>query len=140
MVDKKDAKASVKKTEPVKADKKVEVKKEPLKQEKKEEKQEQKKTKKTLAEIESEMHALHMIKFPLITEKAVGMIDSQNKLTFIVDRNATKHSVKKSVEDAYKVKVKKVNIIKDMKARKKAIVTIDKKFKADDIATKLGVI
>lgn len=117
---------------------KAEAKKE---EHKKEEKKEVKKEgKKTLEEIETEIQDLTVIKYPLITEKAVNMIEAENKLTFIVDKNADKISVKKSIEGLYRVKVNAVNIIKDMKSRKKAIVTIDKKYKADDIATKLGVI
>ncbi|MEM4256945.1 MAG: 50S ribosomal protein L23 [Candidatus Diapherotrites archaeon] len=91
-------------------------------------------------EIEASMKGLEIIKYPLITEKAVGFIESENKLTFIVHSNADKKSVKEAVERVYNVKVNKVNIVNDMKARKKAIVTLDKKFKAGDIATKLGVV
>ncbi|MCR4335896.1 MAG: 50S ribosomal protein L23 [archaeon] len=118
---------------------KAEAKKEEKKEVKKEEK-EVKKGKKSLEEIETEIQDLTVIKYPLITEKAVNMIEAENKLTFIVDKNADKLSIKKSIEGLYKVKVNAVNILKDMKSRKKAIVTIDKKYKADDIATKLGVI
>ena len=108
--------------------------------EKKDEKREEKKGKKTIEEIEAEIKSLGVIKYPLITEKAVNMIEAENKLVFVVDSKATKSIVKESVESLYKVKVSSVNILKDMKARKRAVVTIDKKFKADDIATKLGVI
>ena len=106
----------------------------------KEEKKEVKKGKKSIEEIEAELLGFSILKYPLITEKAVNMIEAENKLVFVVDRNATKTSIRNAVETVYKVKVNKVNIIRDMKARKKALVTIDKKFKADDIATKLGVI
>ena len=99
-----------------------------------------KKSKRTVEEIEAEMQGLNVIKYPLITEKAVNMIETQNKLVFVIDGNADKIMVKKAVENLYKVKVSKVNILKDMKSRKRAKVTINKKFRADDIATKLGVI
>jgi len=105
-----------------------------------EKKPEAKKSKKTIEEIEAEIKNLTIIKYPLITEKAVNMIEAENKLTFVVGRKTTKDTVKKSIEDLYNVKVDSVNIINDMKARKKAIVTINKKYKADNIATKLGVI
>lgn len=78
--------------------------------------------------------------YPLITEKAVGMIEAQNKLCFVVSDNADKASVKRTIETMYGVKIRKVNIVRDMKGRKKAIVKLDKKFKADEIAMKLGVI
>lgn len=78
--------------------------------------------------------------YPLITEKAVGMIESQNKLGFVVKESASKSEIKKAVEDRFEVKVIGVNLIRDRKGRKKAFVKLDKKFKAGDIAIKLGVI
>ena len=78
--------------------------------------------------------------YPLVTEKAVNMIEAQNKLCFIVSEKANKTSVKKAIEAMYGAKVDAVNIVRDMKGRKKAIVKINKKFKADEIAMKLGVI
>ena len=53
---------------------------------------------------------------------------------------ATKKEVREAVESNYKIKVDTVNILKDRKGRKKAIVKINEKFKADEIATKLGVL
>jgi large subunit ribosomal protein L23 len=83
---------------------------------------------------------LGVVYFPLVTEKAVNMIDTENKITFIVNDKKNKHDVKKVVEEAYKVKVEKINIIRDRKGRKKAIVRLTKEFKAQDLATKLGVL
>lgn len=80
------------------------------------------------------------INYPVISEKAVNMIETQNKITFIVTKDATKPEVKKAVEDRYKVKVEKVNILKDMKGRKKAIVKLTKEFKASELASKIGMI
>ena len=81
-----------------------------------------------------------VIRFPLITEKAVGIIEKENKLSFIVNQRASKADIKSAVEKLYKVKVDRVRTIKDLKGRKKAIVQINKEFKAQDIAMRLGVI
>ncbi len=78
--------------------------------------------------------------YPLITEKAVNLIDSENKLVFVVAKGTTREGVKKAVEQLYKVKVDKVNILKDTRARKRAFVKLNKEFKAEEIATKLGVL
>lgn len=78
--------------------------------------------------------------FPLISEKAVNMIETENKICFIANKLATKTEIKKSVETLYNVKVDSVKTINDLKGRKKAIVKINKKFKADELATKLGVL
>lgn len=77
---------------------------------------------------------------PLISEKAVNMIESENKICFIVNDKANKNDVKKTVEKLYKVKIEGVKILRDRKGRKKAIVKLKKEFKAGDIAIKLGVL
>ncbi|MCR4368432.1 MAG: 50S ribosomal protein L23 [archaeon] len=137
MAEKKEAKKVDKEAKEKKKEEKKVVEKKEAKAEKKED---AKKGKKTREELERELLHLKVLKYPLITEKAVNMIDSENKLTFVIDSNATKMDVKASIEELYGVKVRGVNIQRDMKARKRAIVTIDKKYKADDIATKIGVI
>ncbi|MFH1544543.1 MAG: 50S ribosomal protein L23 [archaeon] len=81
-----------------------------------------------------------VVLYPLISEKAVNMIEAENKICFIVNKKATKKEIKESVERLYKAKVDSVRVIKDMKGRKKAIVKISKGFKAGDIAIKLGVL
>ncbi len=81
-----------------------------------------------------------IIFYPLITEKAVSMIEKENKLAFIVADSATKGKIKKAVQDVYQVKVRDVNLIRDRKGRKKAFVRLDKANKASDVAIKLGVI
>ena len=78
--------------------------------------------------------------YPLITEKSVAMIESQNKLGFVVRDSASKEEVKKAVEKRFGVRVVNVNVLRDRKGRKKAFVKLDAKFKASDIAIKLGVI
>ncbi|MFA5763787.1 MAG: 50S ribosomal protein L23 [archaeon] len=91
-------------------------------------------------QINLTLEDLNVVYFPFVTEKAVNMIDAENKLTFIINDKKTKHDVKKVIEEAYKVKVDKINIIRDRRGRKKAIVRLAKEFKAQDLATKLGVL
>ncbi|MFH1586912.1 MAG: 50S ribosomal protein L23 [Candidatus Diapherotrites archaeon] len=89
---------------------------------------------------EQQLKGLEIIKYPLITEKAVNMIETENKMVFIVAKSANKQMVKEAVESLYGIKVDSVNIMKDTKSRKKALVKINTKFKAEDLATKLGVL
>ncbi|MFA6065458.1 MAG: 50S ribosomal protein L23 [archaeon] len=86
------------------------------------------------------MDDLNVLLYPLVTEKAVGMIEAENKITFVVNDNSSKTDIKKRVEEAYGVKVVKINVVRDMKGRKKAIIKLDKKNKASELATKLGVL
>lgn len=99
-------------------------------------KEEKKETKGFALELED----FGYLKFPLMTEKAITLIEKENKLSFIATETATKADIKKLIEKVYKVKVEKVNVLNDMKGRKKVTVKLDKKYKAEDLAAKLGVI
>ncbi|MBI5635742.1 50S ribosomal protein L23 [Candidatus Micrarchaeota archaeon] len=76
----------------------------------------------------------------LTTEKAVGQIERENKITLVVEPTATKKDVKAEVEKAYQVKVKAVNMINAFNGKKKAIVSFKEKGAATQIAGKLKVI
>ncbi len=52
-----------------------------------------------------------LIRTPVITEKASDAKDFHNKISFSVDPRAKKLEIKKAVEDAFSVKVMKVNIL-----------------------------
>ena len=77
---------------------------------------------------------------PLVTEKAVGLIERENKLVFIVENSATKGDIKKEIERLYAVKVATVNTMISLKGRKKAYVKLRPEYKAADIATKLKIL
>ncbi len=81
-----------------------------------------------------------LLKYPLMTEKAITLIEKENKLSFVATDKATKTDIKKLVEKVYHVKVEKVNVVNDMSGKKKVTVKLDKKFKAEELAAKLGVI
>ncbi|MBP1911872.1 50S ribosomal protein L23 [Thermococcus stetteri] len=76
---------------------------------------------------------------PLVTEKAVSLIERENKLTFIVDRRATKQDIKRAVEEMFNVKVAKVNTLITMKGEKKAYVKLKPEYDASEIAARLGL-
>lgn len=77
---------------------------------------------------------------PQMSEKAVKLIESENKLTFIVARDATRVDVKRAVEMLFEVKVEDVRIEVLPDGRKRAYVKLAPEFMADEIATKLGVL
>lgn len=75
---------------------------------------------------------------PIVTEKAVMMIEAQNVLIFVVDNRKAKNIIKKEIEESFKVKVEKVRTL--TKGNKKyAYVRLKKEFPAIDVATKLGL-
>jgi len=84
------------------------------------------------------MEPYKVIKHPLSTEKSVRLMESENKLIFIVSRTAKKQDVKKAVEEMFKVKVLKVNLAINGN-EKKAYVKLSDDTPAIDIATQLGL-
>lgn len=81
----------------------------------------------------------NIIKYPLSTEKSIRLMESENKLVFIVDLKANKASIKKEIETLFKVKVMKINVMINTKGKKKAYVTLSPETPAIDIATQLGL-
>jgi len=80
------------------------------------------------------------IKEVLATEKATKLIDSENTIVIIVDRNTTKSEIKKEIEKALNVKVVKVNTLITPTGDKKAYVKLSPEYKASDVAQKLGLL
>ncbi len=75
---------------------------------------------------------------PIVTEKAVMMIEAQNTLTFETSKIKTKEDIKKEFEEVFNAKVQKIRtLIKGN--RKYAYIKLKKEFPAIDIATKLGL-
>lgn len=85
------------------------------------------------------MEPYDVIKYPLSTEKSIRLMESENKLIFVVDKSARKKEIKEAIEKAFKVKVDKVNTFIDVKGRKKAYIKFSKETPAIDIATQLGL-
>ena len=81
---------------------------------------------------------MEAIKHPITTEKAVRLMQTENKLTFIVDRKATKEEVKKALEELLNVKIEKINSLITHSGHKKVYAKLSKENPAIDVATKLG--
>ncbi|MEM4555019.1 MAG: 50S ribosomal protein L23 [Candidatus Anstonellaceae archaeon] len=80
------------------------------------------------------------ILYPITNEKAVSLIEFQNTLTFVVEKNATKQQIKKDVEEMFEVKVASVRTLITPLGKKRAYVKLTKDYKADDIAAKLKIV
>ena len=80
-----------------------------------------------------------IIKYPLSTEKSIRLMESENKLVFVVDSKATKPEIRKEIEERFNAKVLSVNTQNDTKGRKKAFVKFSDETPAIDLATKLGL-
>ena len=80
------------------------------------------------------------IKFVVMTEKAIQLIEKQNKLVFVVNRGATKNDIRKAAESVFSANVSNVQTMIDQLGRKKAFVKFAKPGEAGEIAIRLGII
>ena len=85
------------------------------------------------------MQTNEVVKYPLSTEKSIRLMESENKLIFVVDSRATKPEIKKAIEEMFKVKVIAVNTLFDSEGKKRAYVKLSKDNPAIDIATEMGL-
>ena len=80
----------------------------------------------------------NVIFHPYVTEKAMNLMENENKLEFLVRRNAKKNEIKKEVEETFEVKVESVNT--RIKADgKHAIVKLGKGYSAEELGMRIGV-
>ena len=86
------------------------------------------------------MDPYSIVKNPLSTEKSIRLMESENKLIFVVNKKATKQEIKKAVEILFKAKVRKVNTFVTPEGEKRAYVQFSMDTPAVDIATQLGLI
>lgn len=90
------------------------------------------------AKVRSPLEA-GVLLYPITTEKAIGMIEMENKLLFVVEKDATKQQIKEEVERLFKVKAGKINTKISPKGIKHAYIRL-KEGKADDIASQLKIV
>jgi large subunit ribosomal protein L23 len=83
---------------------------------------------------------LKILKYPHVSEKSISLIERENKIVFVVDRKANKKQIKYAFEKMFDVKVESVNTSISPKGVKKAYIKLTPKYKAVDVATKLGMI
>ncbi|RLF12380.1 MAG: 50S ribosomal protein L23 [Thermoprotei archaeon] len=90
--------------------------------------------------MSSELEHYKVIVRPVVSEKALSLIERNNTLTFIVDMKANKLKVREAVEKLFNVKVDKVNLMITPRGEKKAYVKLAPEYKASDIAVRLGIL
>jgi large subunit ribosomal protein L23 len=81
-----------------------------------------------------------IIKYPVSNEKAIRLMESENKLVFAVERTATKTEIKEAIVQLYGAKVVSINTKIGPNGLKYAYVRFDVSSPAIDIATNMGLI
>jgi len=75
---------------------------------------------------------------PYVTEKTLTLMESENKLVFVVERSATKDTIKRAFEERYDVKVADV-ATKRQKDGKHAIIKFAEGYRAEDVGMRIGI-
>jgi large subunit ribosomal protein L23 len=88
----------------------------------------------------TKLAASEVIKYPLLSEDAVTLLEAENKITFIVNIKSDKLDIKRAVQELYEVRVENVNTQITPEGEKKAYVKLTTEFKAADLAVRLGIL
>jgi large subunit ribosomal protein L23 len=86
------------------------------------------------------MDPYEVVLYPIMTEVTSRILETENKLVFVVNSAATKADIKRAIEELYEVFVEKVNVAITPKGEKKAFVRLHPDYKAVDVAIKLGIL
>ncbi|HUR67738.1 MAG TPA: 50S ribosomal protein L23 [Candidatus Thermoplasmatota archaeon] len=87
----------------------------------------------------SEGSAYDVIIHPFVTEKTMAAMERENKLEFLVRRDASKPAIRKAIEVLFDAKVDSVNIKIGRDGQKHAIVKFGEGTKAEDVGTRIGI-
>ena len=83
--------------------------------------------------------AVKIIIRPYITEKTFALVENEQKICFIVKRDATKPMIKDAVKALYNENTTNVDTARTVYG-KKAFVQFETVEKARDLATKIGML
>lgn len=75
---------------------------------------------------------------PYVTEKTLLQMERENKLEFVVKKDARKPEIKAAFEQRYNVKVADV-ATKTVKDGKHAIIKLAPGYRAEDIGMRIGI-
>lgn len=81
-----------------------------------------------------------VLNYPLVTEKAMATLERENKLVFIVRKEATRDMIKKDIENTFGKAVIGVNTLMTNKGNKKAVVSFEDDRAAEEILSRLGIV
>jgi len=76
---------------------------------------------------------------PHITEKTFELVETQKRICFMVEKTASKTSIKEAIKTLYQEKPTNVNTARTV-VGKKAFIEFESVEKARDLATKIGML
>ena len=83
--------------------------------------------------------AIKIIVRPYVTEKTFAQVENEQKICFIVKRDASKMMIKNAIKALYNENSMNINTARTVYG-KKAVVQFESVEKARDLATKIGML
>jgi len=80
-----------------------------------------------------------VLRHPYVTEKALMTLEKENKLQFLVNKDATKQQIKREIEKTFEQEVKGISTVMTMHGEKKAIISFANEKAAEEILSRLGI-
>jgi large subunit ribosomal protein L23 len=80
-----------------------------------------------------------VLRHPYVTEKAMMTLEKENKLQFLVNKDATKQQIKREIEKTFEQEVKGISTVMTMHGEKKAIISFANEKAAEEILSRLGI-
>jgi archaeal ribosomal protein L23 len=77
---------------------------------------------------------------PIVSEKAMVLLENVNQLSFIVEKEATKNDIKTAIESTFNKKIAAINTMMTNKGTKKAVITFVESNAAEEILSQLGIV
>jgi len=81
-----------------------------------------------------------VLNHPSVTEKAMAILENENKLVFIVRKEANKEMISRDIEKTFGKPVTEVRTLMTNKGTKKAIVSFEDDRAAEEILSRLGIV
>ncbi|MCE5298259.1 MAG: 50S ribosomal protein L23 [Methanoregulaceae archaeon] len=80
-----------------------------------------------------------VLRHPYVTEKAMMTLEKENKLQFLVEKDATKKQIKREIEKTFEQEVRGISTVMTMHGEKKAIISFTNEKAAEEILSRLGI-
>ena len=77
---------------------------------------------------------------PIVTEKAMFILENVNQLSFLVEMEDRKEDIKVAIEKTFGKKIAAINTMMTTKGTKKAIITFEESNAAEEILSQLGIV
>ena len=77
---------------------------------------------------------------PIVTEKAMFILENVNQLSFLVEKEDRKEDIKAAIEKTFGKKIAAINTMMTTKGTKKAIITFEESNAAEEILSQLGIV